>query len=516
MPAKTGMPELRKLFTPACINGIKGFLFDENMWEMFATGLTAKSSRSVPQVLEIRCRGQRGTTYFSVRKSDKKSASKDCWIVTEKYSAKRDRMFVAAQKILHMYIKWRNIRGNGGSTNVAPCPDHLITARPPLSADTIDRLVMSDTYKAIDKDILTTDGANIYVETIELTEIPEVVWPSPDKHPELVGIFSCSYNDKVYTAPCYSELTAEGALIPASGIEKAFKIAGVTEKLRTARYEERTHYVILKKRYYLTMIGLIAFASNAKSAALRSVSLVTADYLFKISVQANCVCENECTCERSPTPGLATSGVYLFRLGRVRDLRKLMKIPDTWNDNHYVYKYGRSIDITRREREHNRIYGTIAGVELEMTNIFTRRIMDLFIPEAELFVKNDMDLYGYRFKCKVKGVDRTELIIAPKIQERKRLIKTFDVAQTEYLNYHVRVFQTRINYLKDKIRALKKSHKQEIKSLNKAHAKELDRVTQYRDEQIEAAVALQLAKFKTKIAMLMLKKKNRKVWKLIR
>jgi hypothetical protein len=63
-----------------------------------------------------------------------------------------------------------------------------------------------------------------------------------------------------------------------------------------------------------------------------------------------------------------TPCIYLFSLGKVKDLRKLDVFKDTLKNvvGGTVYKWGRTTDLKRRSGEHNLKYGSIEGVKVTL------------------------------------------------------------------------------------------------------------------------------------------------------
>lgn len=69
-----------------------------------------------------------------------------------------------------------------------------------------------------------------------------------------------------------------------------------------------------------------------------------------------------------------TPCIYLFSLGKVKDLRKLEYFKEALKNasGGTVYKWGRTIDLKRRTGEHNITYGSIEGVTLVLEILTTR------------------------------------------------------------------------------------------------------------------------------------------------
>lgn len=67
--------------------------------------------------------------------------------------------------------------------------------------------------------------------------------------------------------------------------------------------------------------------------------------------------------QTSPTP---IPAVYLFQLGRAKDLRKDIDIPNTFGDSGIVFKYGMTNDLKRRAQEHDKTYGRIPSIDMRL------------------------------------------------------------------------------------------------------------------------------------------------------
>jgi len=85
--------------------------------------------------------------------------------------------------------------------------------------------------------------------------------------------------------------------------------------------------------------------------------------------------------------------IYLFYLGIVKDLRKSLKIPDSYGDDEKVYKWGMTEDLIRRTKEHQNTFSKISGCQLEL---FLYGYIDpLYVAQAETDIKHimeDMDM----------------------------------------------------------------------------------------------------------------------------
>lgn len=106
--------------------------------------------------------------------------------------------------------------------------------------------------------------------------------------------------------------------------------------------------------------------------------------------------------------GKSVSGtpcIYLFSLGKVKDLRQLDAFKDMLKDvpgGSTIYKWGRTNDLKRRTGEHNITYGSIKGIKITLEiyahidPIYTcnaeNDIKDYFTPYDSIFLGNFKEL----------------------------------------------------------------------------------------------------------------------------
>lgn len=128
--------------------------------------------------------------------------------------------------------------------------------------------------------------------------------------------------------------------------------------------------------------------------------------------------------------GKATSGriscVYLYALNTVGKLRDSMEIPDKYSDdNAIVYKFGKSIDLEQRTRDHVKNYGTIDGVKIELA--YYSYIDPEYISKAEASIAHMTRGMGLAFDYS----NSKELIIASS-SELKLVKEHYDTMTTMY------------------------------------------------------------------------------------
>lgn len=139
--------------------------------------------------------------------------------------------------------------------------------------------------------------------------------------------------------------------------------------------------------------------------------------------------------------------VYLFSIGQVKSLRKKLKLDDDFDDNDYVYKWGMSIDLERRTKEHQKTFSVFKNSTLEL--VLFSFIDTQYISEAETSIKNffegmDMVIPHDKF---------SELAVIPK-NKMKNVKNQYKLISQSYLGH--------VKNLITEIENLKKDHKMEI------------------------------------------------------
>jgi len=228
-------------------------------------------------------------------------------------------------------------------------------------------------------------------------------------------------------------------------VEKAFNMPNLEITLRDVRnnYKINIHYkkyyiripqvknlrTTIKKRLYLTYKGLlrVLFASNAERAekfqdwaeekiftiqmGTKEAKEVLGTDILNIKLENYRAVFGKCP-QNFPC-------IYLVELGKVGALRETFGISETINDELIVYKYGFTCDLKRRLSEHERDYGKLKNVNLDLA-LF--HYIDLkYTSEAEADVRDIFDAYD--ISLNVSG--RNELIVLTK--------KQFERTKKEYI-----------------------------------------------------------------------------------
>ncbi len=76
---------------------------------------------------------------------------------------------------------------------------------------------------------------------------------------------------------------------------------------------------------------------------------------------------------------LTYPSIYLFEMGKTKDLREILKIPMSHDDEAVVYKYGLTNDLARRTCEHDLKYKKL-GIKI---NLKHHAFIDCYIKNEE-------------------------------------------------------------------------------------------------------------------------------------
>jgi hypothetical protein len=146
--------------------------------------------------------------------------------------------------------------------------------------------------------------------------------------------------------------------------------------------------------------------------------------------------------------------MYLFRLGKVSDLRETFQIDKSISDSSYVYKFGCTDDLTRRLNEIAREYNKLHNVNIELT--IYRMVDPKHIFNAEGDIREQCKAYGKNLN--VAGYN--ELIILNE-KEYEYIKKCYRRIGNEYAGATAEL-QNKIVELEKKIEDLVALHKYEM------------------------------------------------------
>ncbi len=226
----------------------------------------------------------------------------------------------------------------------------------------------------------------------------------------------------------------------------------------------------LSKKLFLTYQGLlkVLFVSRNKTVGnflnwatktLFTAHLGTQDQKNELSsklmgISANIVKEVFSTTSSTlPT-------IYLFSIGRVKDLRATLKIDKKYHDDDIVCKGGETIDLTRRINEHNTTYGKLPGANLCLK--WHNYIDPQYTSKAETELFMLLDKLGH----KMDHSKYNELIIFPRDKKAGNfIIDQFKNVSNKYLG-HVKVLVDKIKELENEIEVMKIKHQNEMLQKN--------------------------------------------------
>jgi len=146
--------------------------------------------------------------------------------------------------------------------------------------------------------------------------------------------------------------------------------------------------------------------------------------------------------------------IYLLSLGSVKSLRNTFQIKDDLDDQLIVYKYGFTIDMKRRLAEHQRDYGKLNNVEVEL-EVFNY-IDTKYTSEAEGDIR---DLFeSFDKSLNVSG--RNELVVLNS-KQLERVKKEYTRTGREYAGA-TQVLQEEISKLKTELIEVRLNHQIEL------------------------------------------------------
>jgi len=146
--------------------------------------------------------------------------------------------------------------------------------------------------------------------------------------------------------------------------------------------------------------------------------------------------------------------IYLFRLGKVRDLRETFQIPNLISDNSYVYKYGCTDDLSRRINETGQKYGKLQNVKPEL--VLYRMVETKHIFDAEREIREQCK--AYEKNLNTSGY--IELIILTG-KEYEYMKKCYKRIGNEYAGASAEL-QRQVQELEQKVEQEHASHKYEM------------------------------------------------------
>jgi len=134
--------------------------------------------------------------------------------------------------------------------------------------------------------------------------------------------------------------------------------------------------------------------------------------------------------------------IYLIVLGKVKDLRNTMNIPEEHNDESCVYKFGFTKDFKKRYPNHKSVYGKIKGVDLVLRNISI--IDEQYISNAETDVKLSLSKYLFKY-------DKHEELLIVSNDNMRDVEQVYSILQYKY-GKSTKQLNSQIEFFKNELR----------------------------------------------------------------
>ena len=260
------------------------------------------------------------------------------------------------------------------------------------------------------------------------------------------------------------EKTDEGLYFKVYDIGKGFNLMEINKKIteKTSDYEYDIHYKFFKdnggknsdtvtpfkKKMYLTYHGLIKLlycnrSQNAikfqKWATRVLFSVQMGNIEDKVEIVAECMGASIKTVMEVFKKNVTTIPcVYLFFLGKVKDLRKTFNLDDKYDNEDTLYKYGMTNDISRRCKEHNKTYGKLNNVNLELSRY--TYIDVLYTSKAENKISHYFDMANMKVDHNIYN----ELVVISK-KDEKYIDELYNDVSLQYMGRNTEL----INKIKD-------------------------------------------------------------------
>ena len=264
-----------------------------------------------------------------------------------------------------------------------------------------------------------------------------------------------------------------------SDVSRGFRMKNLKNSLtnKSTHYEFRLHYVY----FYSASESLTGRTKNKKSKNRRYQTYLTYQGLLKVLFTSrNNIVENfvAWAVETLFTAHLGTSEakqklsskllgvptevvkevfnktnsklpvIYLFAIGKVKDLRVTLNIGKEFNDEDIVYKGGKSDNLSKRITKHESEYGKMPGANLCLK--WYNYIDPQYTYDAETELLKIMGKMGYKFT----HVKYRELLIFPK-KETKIVTDQFSSIANKYIG-HIKEMSDKLTEEKHKTRSLEK------------------------------------------------------------
>lgn len=230
----------------------------------------------------------------------------------------------------------------------------------------------------------------------------------------------------------------------ASLLQMKFLIKTLKDSRNEFTYEEGVDYKMLKcadgtEELYLTYLGMLRvfFVSRNKNAQNFVGWMSNLLFLAHLGTPE----EKKEICSKIMGISLDTlktalkastkdmSCVYLYTLGKVKDLRESMTIANDYGDEMIVCKYGNSTDLHRRTVEHSATYGAIPNVDLKL------KLYTPVDPEYVFDAENDLKNTFQSMNAELKFKNYVELVVV-KPTSMKTIEAQYEMLGKMYSGYN--------------------------------------------------------------------------------
>ena len=230
-------------------------------------------------------------------------------------------------------------------------------------------------------------------------------------------------------------------------------------------YEKDVHYKIFtngkmnltnsvgprksKIQIYLTYQGLIHMTTVSKNKNIASYRKWILKTLFTVQL-GNTEDKRELAGELTgisitdikamcSTSSSLISCIYLFQIGTVRDMREYLDLSDDLNDDHMLYKWGKTQDLGTRAYNHGKKYG------LQIRLVYKSFVDKIHLTEAEAEIRSFFD--GKEYKINIRGHRELSLITK---KNMKHVKNAYNVLSQKY--------QGRISTMNEELKDIAKDH----------------------------------------------------------
>lgn len=289
-------------------------------------------------------------------------------------------------------------------------------------------------------------------------------------------------NDKgeAFDIETCGERTADGIYFLGTDVARVFNMPKLCDTMvdKNTGYVVDEHYKMFtrtypqtlgvgpsKRRLYLTYEGMIKMLYSAYSASAKTFRRWATATLFTCQMGgadqkedlASDILGIPVKSLRAVLKASARSVpcVYMFSLGKAKDLRGSLSLPAAIADDSTIVKYGFTDDLARRAPEHARTYGRIAGVKIGLLHY--AYVDPKFLSEAE------SDIRGFFKAIETPVVYEAFAELVAVQQSHERLVR--DQFKMIGANYSGAVTE-----LVAEIKELRREHAHALVSRDQAHA----------------------------------------------